>query len=530
MIQGDPARAALLRGADRMLRLVRPTLGPLPRTVAVAPIVGSQPPEILDSGGVVARRTLELADPFDDMGFKLLRHLAWRVFDRVGDGSATAVVLAESLLRQTLDAVGVGADAVLVRRGLERGSRAVCAALRRQARPLDGPTDIVRVVRRSSIEIALAEELGEALDTVGADGAILIEDADTTDTTLSYTDGVRWNEGLLSPYLLRPNESTTARASDARVLLTDYTLERVDQLLPALEACVQAGERSLFVVAQDVRDQAVGLLVLNRERGLLDATVAVRAPSFGSQRVGILDDLAALTGGRAICQERHDRLDTIQLADLGRVRHAWATRSTFGLLGWRGSRDAIRRRVEEVRAQRRGTDEVYARDKIAERVGKLTGTAAVIRVGAPTSAARAERKQRLEATVRTGRAALREGVVAGGGAALAACLPELRALPATGDERIGLRALERALLEPTCAIAGNAGFEAGPIVAATGCAAGAAVFDVLEGAWVDPWAVGLLDPVAVVEAAVEASTSAVGAALLAEVLVHRRDTSVAIEP
>jgi chaperonin GroEL len=300
--------------------------------------------------------------------------------------------------------------------------------------------------------------------------------------------------------------------------------------LPVLEACVQAGERSLFVIAQDVRDQAVGLLVVNRERGLFDATIAVRAPSFGSQRVGILDDLAALTGGRAICEDRHDRLDAIQLADLGRVRHAWATRSTFGLLGWQGSRDAIRRRVEVVRAERRGTDDAYARDKIAERVGKLTGTAAVIRVGAHTDAARAERKLRLEATVRTGRVALREGVVPGGGAALAACVSTVEALPAPGDECIGLRALTRALLEPTRAIAANAGFEAGPIVDGTRCAAGEAVFDVIEGAWVDPWSVGLLDPVAVVEAAVESATSAVGAALVAEVLVHRRDTSVAVEP
>ncbi len=530
MIQGDAARGALLRGADRMVRLVRPTLGPLPRTVAVAPIVGSEPPEMLDSGGIIARRTLELADPFDDMGFKLLRHLAWRVFDQVGDGSATAVVLAESLLRQTTDAVGAGADAVAVRRGLERGSRAACTALRRQARPLDGPAEIVRVVRRCSTETALAEELGEALDTVGADGAILIEDADTTDTTLTYTDGVRWNEGLLSPYLLGPNESTTARASDARVLLTDYPLERVDQLLPVLEVCVQAGERSLFVVAQDVRDQAVGLLVLNRERGLLDATVAVRAPSFG-------------TSGSASWTTW--RRSPAGAPSAGTVTTGWIWSSFPTSAGCATPGPPARPSVcsagravgtpsdggsRRYAPSGAGRTTAYERDRIAERVGKLTGTAAVIRVGAPTSAARAERKLRLEATVRTGRAALRAGVVAGGGAALAASLSELRALPAEGDERIGLRALERALLEPTSAIAGNAGFEAGPIVAATRCAAGAAVFDVLEGAWVDPWEVGLLDPVAVVAAAVEASTSAVGAALLAEVLVHRRDSSAAIEP
>jgi chaperonin GroEL len=523
----------LLRGMDRMAGLVRPTLGPLPRTVAIGRLVGSGPPEVLDSAAIIARRTLQLEDPFEDMGAMIVRHLAWQVHERVGDGAATAAVLAQALVRAGYRQVAAGGNPVALKRGLERGLAAAVAELRRGARAIELPAEIAGVVAGSLGRSDLAEVVGEVVESVGPDGAVLVEDSESTETVHEYVDGVRWNEGYVSPYLLGRDETAASRLLNPRILVTDYALERAEQLLPALEACVRAGERSLFVVAPEVRDAAVGLLVVNRERGVLDGALAVRAPSFGAQRAGILDDIAVMTGGRAVRQDRGERLADVTLDHLGQARQAWAARSAFGILGGRGSKAAIRARIAEVRAEL-GTvdDDPHVRDKIMERIGKLAGTAAIIRVGAPTEGEREELKLRVQAAVRTARAALREGVVAGGGAALLACRPALDAVEAAGDEAAGVRLLAHALAEPMRAIAHNAGLPAEPIVheAARRIAAPGCAFDVVRRAWVDPWDAGLVDALVVTQTALETSVSAAATALIAEVLVRRPQPPLALTP
>jgi len=517
-----------------MARLLRPTLGPLPRTVAIDRITStSRGPEILDSGAAIARRTIQLADPFENMGAMLLRHVAWRVFERAGDGTTTAAVLAQSLMHAGVRYIAAGGNPVFVGRGMQRALDIAVAELRRQARAIDGPVEIARVVAGNlgSGGVDVAEMLGEVVDAVGPDGAILVEDAQGTTTTHEYIDGVRWNEGFVSSFLLRRDEATTSRITNPRVLVADDALERAEQLVPALEACVGAGDRSLLVVAPEVRDAAVGLLVANRERGVLDGVLAVKAPSFGVQRTRILEDIAAITGATCFSAERGVRLADVTGTDLGRARHVWATRVAFGILGGQGSKATIRQRIAEAKSELGAVgDDAYTANLIRERMGKLAGTAAIVRVGAPGQAEQQELKLRIEAAVRSARSALSDGVVPGGGAALLACIPAVCRWLVDLDEdaAFGAQALAQALGEPMRAIVGNAGFEASPIVAQARCER--RVFDAANARWVDPWSGGILDPLNIVVAALETSVSTVATALTADVLIHRANPPMSLEP
>jgi chaperonin GroEL len=520
---------------DLMTRLLRPTLGPLARTVAIARLVGGEPPEILDNAATIARRTLQLSDPFEDMGGMLIRHLAWRVFERAGDGAATAAVLALSLTQAGVRYVAAGGNPVAVRRGMELGLVVASAELRRQARPIDGPGEIASVIASSVHNAEVAEIVGEVVDAVGADGAVLVEDAHGTETVREYIDGLRWNEGFVTAFLLGKDEATTTRVVDPRVMVTTYELDRAEQLLPMLEACVAAGERNVFVVAPEIRDSAVGLLVANRERGVLDSAIAVRAPSFGDQRKRILEDIAVVTGGRCISQDRGDALRDVTIDDLGKARQAWATRVAFGILGGQGSKAGIRQRIAEARAELGGVEnDAYTSEKIKERIGKLAGTAAVIRVGAPIKTEQEELKLRVEAALRSARSALQDGVVAGGGAALVGCIAALEALRIDGDEAFGVKALAEALTEPMRAILGNAGFEAAPVVyearRRTVANVKETVFDVVRQAWVDGVLDGVADPLTVVLTALETGVSTAALALSADVLIRRKAPPLGINP
>jgi chaperonin GroEL len=531
VLQPPAARAALVRGMAQMSRLLRPTLGPVARTVAVAPIVGHDPPEVLDSAATIARRTLALSDPFESMGAMIVRHLVWRVFERVGDGAATAAVLAQALVEQANTYVAAGGNPVLLKRGVDRGLAVALAELRRQARPIDEPAELAALLAGSLHDPALATMVARIVDSVGPDGSIQFEDAPGSETTYEYLDGLRWNEGYLSAFLV-PTGQPSARLLNPRVLVTDHYLETADQLLPALEACLASGSRSLLVVAPEVRDSAIALLILNRERGTLDGALAVRAPLIGTQRTRALEDIAVATGARCIHQELQESLANLTVDDLGQARQAWATSSAFAILGGQGSKPAIRQRIAEAKHELQATDptDEYTRYKIRERIGKLAGQAAVIRVGAPTTAARTELERRLEAAVATARAALQDGVVPGGGAALLACIPPIEALPLTGDESVGATLLAHALAEPMRTLTRNAGLDPAWIVHQSRQQGPARVFDLLHHQWVDPWQAGLLDPLAVTLAALETGVSAATMALTADVLVHRRHPPASVEP
>lgn len=530
MLHAPAGRAALIRGMSRMARLLRVTLGPAGRSVMIAPLVGQRPPEVLDSAAIVARRMTGVGDPFEDMGAMIVRHLAWRLFERVGDGVATAAVLTQAIVEGAEVYLAAGGSAVGVRRGLERARDAVLADLRRQARRVDEPEEIAALIAGTLRDPDLAARIGSIVEAVGPDGSIQVEDGDGVETTWEYLDGVRWAEGYLSPHLLKKGE-TTVRLLEPRILITNRHVERVEELLPALEACAAAGERTLLVVAPAIKEAALALLVANRERDRFDHIMAVKAPHFGDQRAGILDDLAAITGGRCIMEDRHERLEDLTLADLGRARQAWATYSHFGILGGRGDRAAMRARIAVLKRELADADDDdWTRDRLKERIGRLAGLAAQIKVGAATAGDRDELKLRVEAAVTAARAAVQEGVVPGGGAALLACRPAVVGLALAGDEQVGAEIVARALAEPMRALARNAGYEPSAAVAEAARRGPAWALDTVRGAWVDTWKAGLLDPLAVTAAAVEAAVSAAAVAVTSDVLIHRTDAPLSVQP
>jgi chaperonin GroEL len=513
-----------------MARLLGITLGPRAHTVAMAPLVEQRPPEILDSAAIIARRMTGVGDPFEDMGAMLVRHLAWRVFERVGDGVATAAVLTQAIVERAETYLAAGGNPVPIKRGLELALDAALAELRRQARRVEEPEEIATLVAGTVRDPALATRIGSIVDAVGPDGSIQIEDGEGTETTWEYVDGVRWKEGYLSPHLLKPGE-TTVRLLEPRILVTNHHLERAEQLVPALEACAAAGERSLLVIAPEVRDAAVAVMVLNRERGLFDHVVAAKAPHFGDQRVGILEDLAAITGGRSILEDRHERLEDVTLADLGRARQAWVTHSHVGILGGRGDKAAMRDRIGQLKQELHAIeDDAWSRDRIKERIGQLAGLAATIKVGAATPSDRDELKLRVEAAVTAARAAVQDGVVPGGGAALLACAPAVQALELSGDEAVGAAILARALAEPMRRLVENAGHDSGWIVDEARRREPGWTFDVLGERWVEAWKAGILDPLPVVTAALETAVSAAAVALTSDVLIHHKHPSLSVQP
>ncbi len=532
VLAGKGAHAALLHGVDLMAALVRPTLGPLARTVAIAGQFPNDAPEVLDNAATIMRRTIQISDPFADMGAMLVRHLAWTVFERVGDGAATAVTLAHALLHAAAPSLAAGADPMAMRSGIERGLAVAVKELRGQARPVEAATELACCIAGVVRAPALAATIGELIEAVGPDGAVLIEEWQGTTTTAAYLDGLRWNSGLLSTYFLKAGE-TVSRLSEPRILVTDCPLTRAGDLLPVLEACVAAEERQLLVIAPEINAAALGLLILNRERGVLDGVLAVRAPGAGEQQARILADIAIATGGRAFLVATGARLSDVTITDLGRARHAWATADTFAILGGRGEKSAIRHRIGEAKAELRAvSSDDTTRRQIRERIGKLAGTAALVHVGAATESERMELRTRVEAAVAAAQAALRDGAVPGGGGALLACIPALERLAddLRSDEALGVRLLARALPAPMCAIAANAGIDASAVFNDARPLTPGWTFDVLRCQWVDAEESGILDPLPVVLAALEGAVSTVVMALTTDVLVRHKRPETARTP
>jgi chaperonin GroEL len=522
ILHAPAAGQALLRGMDQMTALMRPTLGPIGGIVAIAPLGNSAPPEILDSAATIARRTLQLPDAFENLGAMIVRDLALRVFEEVGDGAATAAILATALVRGAAACLAAGTAPTALRHGLARGFEIASAELRELAQPIDLPSEIASVARSAVGDDKLAALIGEVVDSVGTDGAVLFENGVGAETECEYQDGLSWNEGYLSHFLLKPGE-TTARLLNPRIFATDIPVEQAEQLVPVLEACIASGDRSLLVIAPEVRDAAVGLLVLNRERGVLESAMAVRAPSFGATQSQILEDIAVLTGGRCLHAEAGDSLTGVSSDDLGRARHAWVTRNAFGILGGQGSREQVQARVTQVKAELKAiSGDPPARDKLKERMGKLAGTTAVLRVGARTPAEQPEIRLRLEAGVQAARLAVEHGVVPGGGAALLACARALQVGACRDDDSPGMRILAQALTEPMRTLLRNAGLEAEPVLHEAHCRGVGWSFDVVRREWVNGLTGGLVDPLSVTLTALEAAVSGASAALSSDVLIAKR--------
>jgi chaperonin GroEL len=513
------SHTALQRGIDRLADLVRPTLGPTPRCVAIDNTMPGRPPEILDDAATIVRRVIQIPNPYVDMGAMLLRHTLWKTHEEVGDGTATTAVLFQGILRRLAPYIAAGGSPLAIKRGLERGLAVALDALRRQAQPIEGVAAISSAAAMLCHDTELAKLLGEIFDITGADGYIQVDSGHSQVLERQYVQGAHWNNGFCSPYFVTDENKQEARLEDTAILISDLRISSAEELTPLLERMALADRRSLVIIAREVSDSAIGLLVANHQAGIM-RLLAVQAPAMATQQMSILEDLAIQTGGRVIASAAGTRPETITLEDLGSARVAWANATTFGLIGGQGDPIKLRQRIAQVRGAVAAAAEGEERQNARERLGKLIGGVAILRIGGATKTDMETRKEQAERTITALRFALASGVVPGGGAAYIACQPALRDLPAPSDEQVGIHALAAALEEPLQTIAYNAGYEPTTIVAQVKRSHAGYGLDARTGAIVDMASAGIVDPAQVLQTALSAAVSGAIVALTTDVLVH----------
>jgi chaperonin GroEL len=535
ILSGEAARGALRRGIDLMVDAVRPTLGPLPRTVAVLDVDSGRPVEVLDDAATILRRMIELPDPYITMGAMMLRHAVWRASETAGDGGATTAVLFQAILRQVSPFIAAGGDPVALRRHLERALAAATTALQGQSRQLTGPDDIAAAALTLCRDPELAKMLGEILDIIGPDGCLLVESGYGPELTRQYVEGVHWNTGYFSPYFLTgDDDQKEVRLEHPMLLISDFRLTDADQLIPFLNKLVEAGCPGLLVIADEVSGSALSVLLANHREGKL-RSIAVRAPAQDPVRARILEDLAVLSGGRVISAASGAQLANLTLDDLGRANHVWANSDNFGVYGGDADPLALRRRIAEVRAELAATVKADEREQVRQRLGKLMGGVAILYVGGNTGREQQLRKESATRTITALRLALSAdpalgGVAPGGGAAYLGCWDALQAQPATAEEKVAFQALAAALEEPLAVIAENGGFDRYEIIAQVRAAGAWGGFDAQSGRIVNMWDAGIVDPLPVLQKVLEIAVSGAAMTLVSDVLVHKRKPFEVVKP
>lgn len=508
------AREKLLSGTQALADAVRVTLGPRSKSVLIQRSYGA--PLVCDDGVTIARE-FRLQDAEQDMGAQLLRQAAERTGEAVGDGTTTATILAASLFAEGLRNVAAGASGVDLRRGFEDGLAAATAALRELSRPVRSAQEKRQVATISAHgDRTVGDLVSEAMDKVGDAGALMVEDSRSTETVLDVVEGLQFDRGYLSPYFVTDAETLTARLEDPAILLHEKTLSGLKPLVPLLESVMQAG-RSLLIVAEDLDDEALATLVVNKLRGTLKVA-AVKAPGFGDRRRAMLEDIGVLTGCRVVSPDLGVDLGSLTLDDLGRAASVRIDRDTTTVVGGAGKPDAIAARVAQIRRQADETDSDYDRDKLRERLAKLSGGVAVIRAGAATEAELKSRKEALDDAIHATRAAVEEGVVPGGGLALVRAMAAVEAAAARqdGDRRTGILCLAHALAAPARQIAENSAMDGGVVLAEMRRGTGGWGFDAARNLYADLPEAGIIDPTKVLRIALENAVSVAGTLLLTE--------------
>ncbi|HET9040218.1 MAG TPA: chaperonin GroEL [Gemmatimonadales bacterium] len=509
-----PARERILRGATSLADAVRVTLGPKSKCILIERKWGAP---LVCNDGVTIAKEVDLPDPEENLGAQILREAAERTGDAVGDGTTTATVLAHAILADGVRNVAAGASAIDLKRGLERGLRTAVESIRTGSRPVQTDRERIQVATIAAHnDPAIGTMVAEAIGKVGAEGAITVEEAKGFETSLEVVEGLQFDRGFLSPYFVTDPEGMQAVLEDPFILLYEKRISGMKDLLPLLEQVAKAG-RPLLLVAEDVEGEALATLVVNKIRGLL-ASVAVKAPGFGDRRKAMLEDMAVVTGGRVIAEELGISLEKLTLEQLGRARRVVVTREDTTIVGGAGAAAAVEGRCRELRRQKSDATSDYDREKLEERLAKLTGGVAVIRVGAASEAELKSRKEAFEDAISATKAAMAEGIVPGGGLAL------LRAIDAVkreeekteGDERTGVQILRRALETPTRQIAENSAADGGVVVDRMRNGTGAFGYDAAAGRYVDLIEAGIIDPTKVVRLALENAVSVAGVLLLAE--------------
>ena len=508
------ARERVARGAAALAEAVRGTLGPKARCVLIERKWGR--PLVCDDGVTIAKE-IELADPDENLGAQMIRQAAEQTGDRVGDGTTTSTLLAYELYADGIRNVAAGASAIDLRRGLQRGLAVALEGLKAQARPIATQSAKAQVASISAHnDAAIGTMVAEALTKVGPEGAVTVEEAKGTETTLEIVEGMQFDRGYLSPYFISDADKMQAVLDDPLVLLSDHKISNLADLLPLLEQVVKLG-RPLLVIAEDIEKDALATLVVNKIRGILPCA-AVRAPGFGDRRKEMLEDIALLTGGRVISEEIGLKLDKVQMADLGRARRVVIEKEATTIVGGEGSREAIDGRCQDLRKQIADTTSDYDKEKLQERLAKLTGGVAVVRVGAPSETELKSRKEAFDDAVAATKAAILEGIVPGAGLSLLRAIDAVdrEAAACEGDERTGVQMIRRALEMPTRQIAANSNADGGVVVDRMRSGTGAYGFDAARGRYVDLLEAGIVDPVKVVRLALENAVSVAGTLLMAE--------------
>ena len=517
ILHGEAARKALSAGIDTLADTVKITLGPKGRNVVLGKKFGSP---VITNDGVTIAKEIELKDAFENMGAQLVREVATKTNDAAGDGTTTATVLAQALVSEGMKNVAAGANPMDVKRGMQKAVKAAVEAFAKNSKQMSGPEDVARVATVSAGDATVGELIAEAMEKVSADGVITIEESKTAETYSEVVEGMQFDRGYITPYMVTDTEKMEAVIDDAYILITDKKISVIQDLLPLLEQIVQSGKK-LVIIAEDIEGEALSTLIVNRLRGTFTC-VAVKAPGFGDRRKEMLQDIAILTGGQVISEELGYELKDATVAMLGRARQVKVTKETTTIVDGNGDKNAIKDRVAQIRAQMEVSTSDFDKEKLQERLAKLAGGVAVIKVGAATEVEMKDKKLRIEDALNATKAAVEEGIVAGGGTAPINAVPAVSKVCESleGDERTGAKIVLKALEAPLRQIAKNAGLE-GSVIIDKILSAGKMNygFDAQNEVYCDMIEAGIVDPTKVTRSALENAASVASMVLTTESLV-----------
>ncbi len=512
---GEEARRALLRGVEQMSRAVKVTLGPKGRNVVLDKKFGSP---LITKDGVTVAKEIELADPYENMGAQMVKEVAEKTSDAAGDGTTTATVLAESIYREGLKIVSAGANPMALKRGIDKAVEIVVEELKKLSKPIKDKKEIAQVATiAANNDKNIGELIAEAMDKVGKDGVITVEEAKTMATTLEVVEGMQFDQGYLSPYFVTDAERMETVLDDPYILIFEKKISALKDMLPLLEKIARTG-KPLLILAEEVDGEALATLVVNKIRGTLSCC-AVKAPGYGDRRKAMLDDIAVLTGGKAITEDLGIKLESVDLDDLGKAKRVTIDKENTIIVEGAGKTSEIKGRISQIKKQIETTDSDYDREKLQERLAKLAGGVAVIRVGAVTEIEMKEKKARVEDALHATRAAVEEGIVPGGGVALVRCVGALDGIKLSGDEKIGADIVRRSLEEPIRQLAENAGQEGSVVVQKIREEKNNIGYDVDKDRYTDMIEAGIIDPTKVTRTALQNASSIASLLITTEALI-----------
>ena len=517
LIFSEEARKSLKAGIDTLTDTVKVTLGPRGRNVILDKKFG--PPQVCSDGVTIAKE-IELPEPFENMGAQLLKETASKTNDAAGDGTTTSVVLAQAIITEGFKNTAAGANPMAIKRGIEKAVAAVIGELKSMSRSVDSRDQIAQVAALSAHEDSIGQTIADAMEKVGKDGVITVEESKGINDEIEYVEGMQIDRGYISPYFVTNSDRMETVIEDPYVIITDKKVSAVSDLVPVLEKLIQMGKKEVVIVAEDVDGEALATLVVNKLRGTLNC-LAVKAPGFGDRRKAMLEDIAILTGGTVVSEETGRKLDSTTVADMGQARRVSATKEETTIVEGKGSEDAIKGRITQIRSQIEDTTSEFDREKLQERMAKLAGGVAVVKVGAATEVELKERKARVEDALSATRAAVEEGIVAGGGVALVRAQRALGVVAESlkGDELVGTNIVRKSLEQPLRLIAQNADREGSVILEAVRIQADDYGFDAEEGEYGPMFEKGIVDPVKVTRSALQNAASVAAMVLTTESMI-----------